>query len=172
VRENIFPAEIEEALATHPDIADVAVFGVPDDHWGDRIVAVIVPREDGPTEAEAYRNWARTKLRSSRTPDRIMFAQNCHIPPWQTAPPGARQTCHGFPGGTMELTIGQRLRSQVCPTEVIVVKPAAVALTCGWPPMIPLGEHPDRWALRRPSLSDGKPTGQALQPSVSEELRS
>lgn len=77
--ENISPAEIEEALATHPDVADVAVFGAPDEHWGDRIVAAIVlrAREDGtsaPADTETYRDWVRARLRSSRTPDQIMFS--------------------------------------------------------------------------------------------------
>jgi hypothetical protein len=69
----------------------------------------------------------------------------------------------------MELTIGQRLRSQVCPTEVIVVKPAAVALTCGGPPMIPLGDTPADGLSADPSLSDGNQLGKRYT-SVGEEL--
>ncbi|HEY2272642.1 MAG TPA: acyl-CoA synthetase [Jatrophihabitantaceae bacterium] len=42
---NIYPAEIEGELVMHPAIADVAVFGVPDDHWGEAIKAVIQPAE-------------------------------------------------------------------------------------------------------------------------------
>ena len=48
---NIYPAEIEGELVMHPAVADVAVFGVPDDQWGEAIKAVIQPAEGvEPTE--------------------------------------------------------------------------------------------------------------------------
>jgi acyl-CoA synthetase (AMP-forming)/AMP-acid ligase II len=40
--ENIYPAEIENALAGHPAVAEVAVIGVPDDKWGETVKAVVV----------------------------------------------------------------------------------------------------------------------------------
>ena len=40
---NIYPAEIEGALLTHPDVADAAVFGIPHDDWGEEIKAVVEP---------------------------------------------------------------------------------------------------------------------------------
>jgi acyl-CoA synthetase (AMP-forming)/AMP-acid ligase II len=42
---NIYPAEIEAVLHEHPDILDVAVFGVPDEEWGETVHAVVVARE-------------------------------------------------------------------------------------------------------------------------------
>lgn len=42
--ENVYPAEIERVLAEHPDIADAAVVGAPDEEWGERIVAVLQPQ--------------------------------------------------------------------------------------------------------------------------------
>jgi acyl-CoA synthetase (AMP-forming)/AMP-acid ligase II len=72
--ENIAPAEIEEVLARHPDVLDVAVFGAPDDHWGARIVAALVLRDGTAADPERYRDWVRSLLRSSRTPDQIVFA--------------------------------------------------------------------------------------------------
>ncbi len=42
---NVFPSEVEDALARHPDVAEVAVVGRPDDHYGEEIVAVIVRAE-------------------------------------------------------------------------------------------------------------------------------
>jgi long-chain acyl-CoA synthetase len=41
---NIYPAEVERVLAAHPDVTDVAVAGVPDAEWGERVVAVVEPR--------------------------------------------------------------------------------------------------------------------------------
>ena len=43
--ENIYPAEVENVLAEHPDVADVAVIGVPDEKWGEAVKAVVVPRD-------------------------------------------------------------------------------------------------------------------------------
>ncbi|MFX7776708.1 fatty-acid--CoA ligase, partial [Acinetobacter baumannii] len=40
--ENIYPAEVENAVCHHPDVAEVAVFGVPDDTWGEAVKAVVV----------------------------------------------------------------------------------------------------------------------------------
>ncbi len=41
---NIYPAEVEAALVTHPAVLDVAVFGIPDDDWGEQVKAIIEPR--------------------------------------------------------------------------------------------------------------------------------
>ncbi|MGB6120029.1 MAG: AMP-binding protein [Mesorhizobium sp.] len=41
---NVYPREVEDVLATHPDVAAAAVFGVPDDKWGEAVTAVVVPR--------------------------------------------------------------------------------------------------------------------------------
>jgi acyl-CoA synthetase (AMP-forming)/AMP-acid ligase II len=69
--ENIAPAEVEDVLVEHPDVHEVAVVGVPDDEWGECIVAVVVPhREVDPEELRAF---ARKSLRGSRTPDRVVF---------------------------------------------------------------------------------------------------
>jgi long-chain acyl-CoA synthetase len=42
---NIYPAEIEAEIIMHPGVADVAVFGIPDDDWGERVVAVVEPAD-------------------------------------------------------------------------------------------------------------------------------
>jgi acyl-CoA synthetase (AMP-forming)/AMP-acid ligase II len=44
---NIYAVEVEQVLNTHPSVREVAVIGVPDDLWGERVVAVIVPNADG-----------------------------------------------------------------------------------------------------------------------------
>jgi acyl-CoA synthetase (AMP-forming)/AMP-acid ligase II len=51
--ENIYPSEVEEVLRSHPGVAEAAVFGVPDDHWGEALKAVVVPAPGAaPTEEE------------------------------------------------------------------------------------------------------------------------
>lgn len=71
--ENIAPAEIEEVLRAHEAIADAAVFGLPDEEWGQVIAAVVVIRPDHALEAEQVRAFAREHLRSSKTPDVVEF---------------------------------------------------------------------------------------------------
>ena len=53
--ENIYPAEVENILFAHPDIADVAVIGVPDDKWGETVKAIVVRSADGPSNRSPER---------------------------------------------------------------------------------------------------------------------
>jgi len=66
--ENISPGEIEDILREHAGVADVAVLGVPDDHWGERVAAVIVSHGDQPAP-EDLAAWVKTRLRSTKTPE-------------------------------------------------------------------------------------------------------
>lgn len=69
--ENIAPAEIEDVLMRHPEVVDAAVVGVPDEEWGQRIEAVVVPRPGAVIDTEELRATVRSTLRGSKTPDRI-----------------------------------------------------------------------------------------------------
>jgi acyl-CoA synthetase (AMP-forming)/AMP-acid ligase II len=70
--ENIAPAEIEDVLLRHPDVLDAVVVGVPDEEWGQRIEAVIVPSAGVAVDTEELRATVRATLRGSKTPDRIV----------------------------------------------------------------------------------------------------
>ncbi|MBY8856800.1 fatty acid--CoA ligase family protein [Nocardia sp. CA2R105] len=70
--ENIAPAEVEDALLRHPAVSDVAVIGLPDREWGQRLVAVVVPRVGARVDVRAIREHARALLRGSRTPDEVI----------------------------------------------------------------------------------------------------
>ncbi len=52
--ENVYPAEIEQALLAHPDVADALVVGVPDERWGEVPLALVVPRHPGTPDLRAY----------------------------------------------------------------------------------------------------------------------
>jgi long-chain acyl-CoA synthetase len=69
---NVYPNEVEDVLAGHPDIAEVAVIGAPDPVMGETVVAYVVARGRGLTE-EAVRGHARTGLTGYKVPRRIVF---------------------------------------------------------------------------------------------------
>ena len=71
--ENIAPAEIEDVLLRHPAVLDAVVFGVPDQEWGQRIEAAVVPRPETVIDAAELRDFTMRALRSSKTPDRFWF---------------------------------------------------------------------------------------------------
>lgn len=69
--ENISPGEVEDVLRAHPDVRDVAVIGLPDNEWGERVAAVVVC--DGVPDATILREWTRARLRSTKAPADIFF---------------------------------------------------------------------------------------------------
>jgi long-chain acyl-CoA synthetase len=73
---NIYPAEVEAELIMHPGVADVAVFGVPDEEWGERVMAVIEPaagRIPGPDLAAEILGSLDGKLARMKWPSAIDF---------------------------------------------------------------------------------------------------
>jgi acyl-CoA synthetase (AMP-forming)/AMP-acid ligase II len=71
---NIYPAEVEAALERHPDVHDVAVFGIPSEAWGESVHAVVVPRPGRALTAEDIAAFARQHLASYKVPRSISFA--------------------------------------------------------------------------------------------------
>jgi acyl-CoA synthetase (AMP-forming)/AMP-acid ligase II len=70
--ENISALEVEGVLLRHPAVADVAIVGVPDDHTGERVCAVVVPEKDGAvTLAEIAEHCRAQGLARYKTPERL-----------------------------------------------------------------------------------------------------
>ena len=70
---NIYPAEIEAALEVHPNVFDVAVFGVPSEEWGEAVHAVIVAQPAGSLTPEDVIAFGREHLASYKVPRTISF---------------------------------------------------------------------------------------------------
>jgi acyl-CoA synthetase (AMP-forming)/AMP-acid ligase II len=69
--ENIYPAEVENAIYGHPDVADVAVIGVPDATWGEAVKAVCVPRPGHTLDAASVIAWARERIAGFKVPKSV-----------------------------------------------------------------------------------------------------
>ena len=76
---NIYPAEIEQHLITHPSVDDVAVIGVPDHEWGHSILAVVQPSAGTAADAELAAillAYCGEGLASFKRPRRIEFVSD------------------------------------------------------------------------------------------------
>ncbi len=71
--ENVFPGEVEDLLAGHPAIAEVTVFGVSDEQFGERLAAVVVRRPGASLEAEEVRRHVKENLAAYKVPRDVEF---------------------------------------------------------------------------------------------------
>ena len=69
--ENVYPAEVENALMAHPAIADVAVIGVPDEKWGEVPMALVVRKPDTQVTEQEIISFARERLAGFKTPKSV-----------------------------------------------------------------------------------------------------
>jgi acyl-CoA synthetase (AMP-forming)/AMP-acid ligase II len=76
--ENVYPAEVENALFHHSDVADVAVIGVPDEKWGEAVKALVVLKPGASLSIAALIDHARAHIGGYKIPKSIEFV--AHIP--------------------------------------------------------------------------------------------
>jgi acyl-CoA synthetase (AMP-forming)/AMP-acid ligase II len=69
--ENIYPAEVESAVYGHPQVADVAVIGVPDETWGEAVKAIVVPKPGEKLDEASVIAFARTRIAPYKAPKSI-----------------------------------------------------------------------------------------------------
>jgi len=73
--ENVYPAEVENAVFGHPAVADVAVIGVPDDKWGEAVKAVVVLKPGAAPDEASIIAYAREKVAAYKVPKSIDFVE-------------------------------------------------------------------------------------------------
>ena len=71
--ENVYSIEVENALSSHPAVAEVAVVGVPDPKWGEEVLAVVVPHPGVEVTPEELEDWARASIAGYKVPKRIVI---------------------------------------------------------------------------------------------------
>jgi fatty-acyl-CoA synthase len=71
--ENVFPGEVEEALARHPDVADVAVLGVADEQFGQRLKAYVVAERDANPTEDDLKEHVKANLARFKVPREVVF---------------------------------------------------------------------------------------------------
>ena len=69
--ENVYPAEVESAIYGHPDVAEVAVIGVPDDKWGEAVKACVVPKPGREVDPDNVIAWARERIAAFKAPKSV-----------------------------------------------------------------------------------------------------
>src|SRR5262249_10068731 len=70
---NVYPREVEDVLAEHPSVAEVAVLGLPDADLGEQVVAVVVPRAGQTPDAAEIIAFCRERLASYKKPRQVVF---------------------------------------------------------------------------------------------------
>jgi acyl-CoA synthetase (AMP-forming)/AMP-acid ligase II len=70
---NVYPAEVERILSAHPDMAEIAVVGVPDDRMGEVPIAFVVPRPGAVLTAQGFITWATDRIANFKVPRRVII---------------------------------------------------------------------------------------------------
>jgi acyl-CoA synthetase (AMP-forming)/AMP-acid ligase II len=80
--ENVYPSEVEEVIGSHEWVFDCACIGLPDEKWGERVVAVVVPRPGiaGERLCEALNERCKTALARFKRPKEIIFVNQEEMP--------------------------------------------------------------------------------------------
>jgi acyl-CoA synthetase (AMP-forming)/AMP-acid ligase II len=78
--ENIYPSEVENLLGSHPEVRDVAVIGIPDDTWGERVHAVVVLHPGSTLTDEGLLEWCRPRIAGYKRPRSVAFIDGAAMP--------------------------------------------------------------------------------------------
>ena len=71
--ENVYSAEVENAISSHPAVAQVAVIGIPSEQWGEEVLAIVVPKPDATVSEGDIKAWARERIAGFKVPKSVQF---------------------------------------------------------------------------------------------------
>ena len=74
--EMIAPSEVEEIIRSIPGVEDVAVIGIPDTVWGEKIIAIVVPKNTSSVNDEEIIEYCHDHLSSFKKPEKVIFENN------------------------------------------------------------------------------------------------
>ncbi len=78
--ENVYPSEVETMLGAHPQVKDVAVIGVPDAKWGERVHAVIILHDSAALTADDILDWCKDRIAGYKRPRSVSFIAEHQMP--------------------------------------------------------------------------------------------
>jgi acyl-CoA synthetase (AMP-forming)/AMP-acid ligase II len=78
--ENIYPSEVEAALGAHPKVKDVAIVGVPDDKWGERVHAFVILHDGMTATPDELIDWCRDRIAPYKRPRSVSFIREADMP--------------------------------------------------------------------------------------------
>ena len=73
--ENVSSIEVEDAIFSHPDVAEVAVIGVPDEKWGETIKALVVKADDSDLTEQELIDYVKAKVARYKAPSSVEFRE-------------------------------------------------------------------------------------------------
>ena len=76
--ENVYPSDVEEVIGSHPDVFDVAVIALPDEKWGERVVAVVIPKGD--IDEATIKDYCKDKLAAFKRPKQVFLIKEDEMP--------------------------------------------------------------------------------------------
>ncbi len=78
--EHVYPSEVEETIGSHPDVFDVAAISLPDDKWGEKVAAVVIPVQGSNLAEKTIFDWCRDRMAGYKRPKQVIFIQPDQMP--------------------------------------------------------------------------------------------
>ncbi|MGB3866307.1 MAG: AMP-binding protein [Xanthobacteraceae bacterium] len=78
--ENIYPSEVESLIGAHPLVKDIAIIGLPDEKWGERVHAVVVPQDGATLTEDVLQQWSKAQIAGYKRPRSFSFVGYDDIP--------------------------------------------------------------------------------------------
>ena len=76
--EHVYPSEVEAVIGSHPEVFDVAVISLPDDKWGEKVVAVVIP--NSAMDEKTVLDYCKDKLAGYKRPKKVIFIKQDEMP--------------------------------------------------------------------------------------------